>query len=287
MDAHKRRMHEAEQAKQQETIQRNIEVRVRAVTEKRENRFNDLHTQIHEAEETLMRDVEEKLRRKDIEDQMKAEALYDEWSRKVFDPVQTAIQRRIDETDYQELMTRKNGLFQEYLDTVRAKGGRIFRDVIIESDYDPLKVRKQTIKVRGPKEDPVKKDLEKLMRERTLDAASSRQSSSSTGRDSLNPQIWSRTEATPYYDRTEKEEARAKARALAESRGVHTTTSVHKSSVVLDHFAYPRTYDALQAELPRGKKTFGDWKPGRPAVNRQLPALRHVGPMTLDPLPDS
>lgn len=49
--------------------------------------------------------------------------------------------------DYQEMNAKRNHYYQQFLDATNRKGA-IFRDTIIESDYDPMEANREGIKIK-------------------------------------------------------------------------------------------------------------------------------------------
>jgi len=122
-------------------------------------------------------------------------------------------------------------------------------------------------------EDPVKRDLEKMMRERqggdalvqtrrppkyateVVDEAENIHAVDEVGRRTLDPKVWSKIEGTPYFDRSKMTE---KKRQSAASSGVR---KLYESRVPLDDYNVATGNEVVEAELPKGKRVFKDWKP--------------------------
>ena len=96
---------------------------------------------------------------------------FDEWNSEVYGAIQDQINARLDNVDASQINARRRREFQKFLDTTNAKGA-IFRDIIIESEYDPLEPNRNCIKVdTNGLRDPVKRVLDKHFEETsTLDA---------------------------------------------------------------------------------------------------------------------
>ena len=81
------------------------------------------------------------------------------------------------------------------------KEGGLFRDIIIESEYDPLLYAKQAVKYRSAHlRDPIKLDANKAMDElRSIPGAKLPSSTKRIESDRLHPTIWGdRLGSTPY-----------------------------------------------------------------------------------------
>ncbi len=80
-----------------------------------------------------------------IKDQ-KAKRLNSEWGTMVFDRMQARLQGQVDRRSPKSIIRRLDGQMNEYLHTTNTKIG-VFRDVIIESDYNPLKAHESSIRI--------------------------------------------------------------------------------------------------------------------------------------------
>jgi hypothetical protein len=124
-------------------------------------------------------------------ERIKVKNMYEKWSDDVFMPINRGIQEQLDALvsfylsslfrffrvlmasiatnenslqSFEEISRRRRNDFQEFLDTTNKKGA-IFRDIIIESEYDPLRANRQAIRIRVPKlNDPMKKAQLKRVR---------------------------------------------------------------------------------------------------------------------------
>jgi len=111
---------------------------------------------------------------KDNAEERQRQLLYRQWCEQVFDPIQVCnaikttcnvLQQQIASTlekeTPEELAKRKRKHFESFL---RAANGRaLFRDIIAESEYDPLAPLRETVtySLKGVS-DPVKKDLHRV-----------------------------------------------------------------------------------------------------------------------------
>ena len=73
---------------------------------------------------------------------------FDEWNLEVYGKIQGRVAEKLDNVTPKQLTRRRNQEFQKFLDTTNTKGA-IFRDIIIESEYDPLEPNRQCVKVRS------------------------------------------------------------------------------------------------------------------------------------------
>lgn len=74
----------------------------------------------------------------DVWRQRRKERLFQEWTESVFNVVQVHISETINSLSHLDVASRRREMFQAFLDESNRKKGGLFRDIIIESDYDPL-----------------------------------------------------------------------------------------------------------------------------------------------------
>merc|ERR1712167_321027 len=74
----------------------------------------------------------------DMNKQTKLKRQFDEWNSEVYGKIQDQINERLDSTTAAQINARRRREYQKFLDATNAKGA-IFRDIIIESEYDPMK----------------------------------------------------------------------------------------------------------------------------------------------------
>ncbi|MEW5298307.1 MAG: hypothetical protein WDW36_001447 [Sanguina aurantia] len=179
----------------------------------------------------------------------KVAELYDEWDKKVFGKIQERLQQRVRATSPAVLETRLKHQMDQYLHTSNTKLG-VFRDVIIEADYDPLSVHNNTIRIpTGDIRDPLKRDMLKPQHERTLMGLSSPADTQPLGKSTLDVRSWGGLHivATPHghcVDKTGNYIIRPLSATAALAR---------QSRIPMDHYTFPTGYEAVAAELPRGK----------------------------------
>ncbi|RHY56697.1 hypothetical protein DYB30_005487 [Aphanomyces astaci] len=126
--------------KDQEDIQKQIQVNIAdSLTKqrnKREANYVKLRRDIDEGK-SLAEELEERLSLKEETAKRQKQRLYDEWSEKVFNKINGPINDRVKAMDAKALNLHKQEAYQHFLDTANKKGC-LFRDIIIESEYDPL-----------------------------------------------------------------------------------------------------------------------------------------------------
>ncbi|KXZ46813.1 hypothetical protein GPECTOR_40g547 [Gonium pectorale] len=202
----------------------------------------------------------------------KKEALHAEWTSKVFDTIQGRLQAAVDSRDPRDIESRLKGQYDAYLHTTNTKVG-VFRDVIIEQDYNPLTAGQAAIRIpTGDIQDPLKRDMLKGERERQLMMSSGTLLASGSGRgglgssgrsasagpqgagpglgkETLDTRAWGElaVTATPYGHCNDGMGAYI-VRPLSGS-AVRTN-----SRVPMDHYDFPRGNEAAAAETTPGKR---------------------------------
>ncbi|EFJ48794.1 hypothetical protein VOLCADRAFT_90643 [Volvox carteri f. nagariensis] len=210
----------------------------------------------------------------------KKESLHQEWETKVFDTLQGRLQSALDERDPAAIESRLKTQYDQYLHTTNTKVG-VFRDVIIEQDYNPLTAAKAAIRIpTGDIRDPLKRDVLKREYEQRLmmsggSFGTGRRSSSSQprsasagsqvgggswlGKETLDTRRWGELAvgATPFGHCNDGMGAyvvrpNSSNPCFLDVFGICSVMCV--SRVVMDHYDYPRTNDAAAAEVPPGKR---------------------------------
>merc|ERR1719409_2523787 len=93
--------------------------------------------------------------------QTKLKRQFDEWNSEVYGKIQDQINERLDSTTAAQINARRRREYQKFLDTTNTKGA-IFRDIIIESEYDPLEPNRNCIKsLPGRLHDPISRVIDK------------------------------------------------------------------------------------------------------------------------------
>eukprot|EP01028_Stygiella_incarcerata_P010422 TRINITY_DN5395_c0_g1_i1.p1 TRINITY_DN5395_c0_g1~~TRINITY_DN5395_c0_g1_i1.p1 ORF type:complete len:298 (-),score=101.90 TRINITY_DN5395_c0_g1_i1:50-943(-) len=240
----------AREKKQKEEIERENVERMRHLKDRirrREEAFLSRMQKVEEGERTIVKDTEDFLMTREMKQQEKREKLFAEWNEKVFEPIQRQIDDKLEQTDFEALESQRRDLFEEFLEQTNTKGG-MFRDIIIESEYNPLKFREKSLRYGiHDKKDPTLKPISRIVyEERSQEGKLPARVLSTKTREVFDISKWDRIEATPYgrYNR------------MMDTSKAVPRKETHKSSVAFDHYSYPRGYDALKQEIPKGKKVF-------------------------------
>jgi len=180
------------------------------------------------------------------------QSLHREWCKDVYNPLQREIQGKLDARTTSSIEAGRARDFAEYIDCVNHKEG-VFRDIIIESDYDPLKNRKKYIKYNRAKYDaldPLHRDLTQNDNEAMLVRAIDPNATQihPKPRESLDLLLWDKLDCTPYarYANKETEVCHIKKVPGAKSR--------NHSDVELDHYVIPKDPALMKRQyFPGGK----------------------------------
>lgn len=174
---------------------------------------------------------------------------YEQWNNNVYGEIQRGIEREVDKAEYKHINLRKRETFQEFLDQTNKKPS-IFRDIIIESEYDPLELNRKSIKINtGRLIDPIKRLIQKHDEEADTLVSSGKKELGF--RKSLDTKMWAtgKIEDTPHG---------CFARMMREGRTQsERTIKLSRSKIDFDHYNIPIGKDALRGEFPGGKKVTG------------------------------
>lgn len=239
-----------------EAIQRGLEQRRRH----EDAQFSKIMTNLKEVHQ-LEQQVGSYVTMREMTDHRRKEQLFKLWSKTVFDPIQSQLQSELDKRPITSIEARRTAQLQEYLDATN-RGQGLFRDIVIERDYDPFKANRAVMRLKTShldRIDPVKRDLIKNMKEtkQIADLNPDMHIIEPRRRPVLDILLWDKLESTPHGRYAAMV---AKAAATAGNKPVVERPAA-KDSVVLDHFNIPREQSLVKAEFfPRGKKVNPDSK---------------------------
>eukprot|EP00891_Asterochloris_glomerata_P002187 jgi/Astpho2/2187/Aster-03178 len=222
-----------------ELTRKQLQATMQRLTKQRESDFVDMYDTLRHglySKEGIVEHVTEVLRQTERARHKKQAALYREWDAAVFQKIQDRIQACLRQRSIPEIEARLATLYQEYLDTVNAKQG-VFRDTVIEADYDPFQARQHYIRVpTGDITDPVKRDIEKTLRERRLLGIRQppRRPVSAEGKETLSTLLWNKLDSTPCGHHMDTRGAYVLKPMTA------ADAELRKSHVVFDHYNVAR-----------------------------------------------
>lgn len=160
--------------------------------------------------------------------------------------------------DQKQLNKRKNEDYKKFLNVTNRKPA-IFRDIIIESEYDPLEPNRRCFKAKTAMlEDPVKISEIKARKEASMLGTSTKGAliqKPVLGKDTLDVKLWAsgQIEATPYGTFAK----------MMSTTNSNSSSSPHEkrsktmqSHIHFDHFAFPKGRSAIDEEMPKGKRIY-------------------------------
>jgi hypothetical protein len=194
----------------------------------------------------------------DSHEQMKVrkqQQLYTEWDSDIFEHCQDQIARQVNARSIRKISNRHNDLMQRYLDVSNRKTFGVFRDIVIESEYDPMQGLDSTIKYDGRlRHDPMKRELHEQERQlpglREPPAGFEKRKTGTVPR--IPVQMWAHLEETPYV-------RMAKVVPRPDAKPYELVNRVQ-----VDQYSIPKGKEVLQRELPLGKRCFVEGAASRP-----------------------
>ena len=234
-------------ATQQEEIRKRTERQAYEARLRKEARFHEMWSALQEERNGFVAELKEYVAASDEAEYKRKCQLHREWEESVFLKIKAEIDAAIEDMPISERHKKRADLYKVYIDVTNKKP--VFRDIVIENEYDPLDALSVSVKYRPIKDDPVKRDVSKPQRERL--GVGEKPVEVPLGKYTLDPKIWSKLDATPYYDR------------LSAAGANKDTSAKFHSNVKLDHYKVDRSDSTLQSEFPRGKRTFPGYEPGK------------------------
>jgi hypothetical protein len=233
--------HAEEQARQANALAR------RQRAKKQDDKFRK-NTAIVEDTMKELDDIDKELRLYDETKRSKIRRQFEDWNTNVHGAIMTNIHKQIDAINPKDLAKTKCDDYGKFLDITNRKPA-IYRDIIIESEYDPLEPNRRCITAKTKKfRDPIKTDIQKYEEEASM-LPGGNKSRDLKFRETLNVESWAtgKVEATPHgvFAKMMSEKARS---------GPKSET-LTKSNVFFNDFKYPTGRAVVDAEMPRGKRT--------------------------------
>ncbi|KAG7380414.1 hypothetical protein PHYPSEUDO_007235 [Phytophthora pseudosyringae] len=235
-----------------ETIAENIQRQ----KSKKEGQYLKLQQEVEDGK-ILAKELHEKL---ELQQQSKARQfsrMHEEWTAEVYHKLNDPVLAKVQTMDGKQRSAEKAQAYQKFLDITNKKGG-LFRDIIIESEYNPLRDAK-FVSHRAQVDDPVKRVIRRREEEDAIARDGANMSNENGGDrpisnehhagrpDNLDVKLWSSGvfESTPYGY------FHKMMNSTASSEGSKT----YASHVKLDHYNVEKGPEVLRQELPKGKRT--------------------------------
>ena len=264
-----------------------IEKMLKDKSVKSDNRFKWLLTDLDKSKECLD-GVDKSLELFHETARNKKRHQFEDWNANVHGALQRKIASEIDSMDSKTLNKRKNDDYAKFLDITDRKSC-IFLDIIIESEYDPLEPNTHVVKTRtATLKDPTHVSAQKDAEENSMLGASNHDGTSlnktahgskAKCKDMLPVEQWAsgKIEGTPYG-------SFAKLMTETKEAGEKKLNGTQKSSVIFDHYNYPKDKASVELEMPRGKRIHPQTMYANPSrVFNQLPVdvqleIASIGP---------
>ena len=278
--AEKQSVREKEFQMRFEVARKEAERRMQERVLKREAAFEERFKQFAERNRTLVEDVDGAIKADAAWRQRKKERLYAEWNANVFQPMQDHINTQLAALPDRDIEEMRRAMFQKFLDESNRKANGLFRDIIIESDYDPLQdARASTLKYSkvSMAVDPTKNRATRELGDRMASGLlrlAPEDERRKLQRGDVPVEMWDRMHATPH------------GRYAGVAPGP-TKPKFNASSVAMDHFAVPNGDSGaalLKAEAGvRGKRVAVP--PARPGAGSVKDCLTTLPPLAAGPRP--
>lgn len=271
-----------------------------ASREKRERKFPVIMQNVEKAIGSLT-EVDKELRLYEEAKYNKTRRQFEEWNSNVHGEIMKKIHSNIESVPSKELNRKKNDDYNKFL-TVTNRKPCIFRDIIIESECefsfllatlcptlmewilidDPLEPNRRCIKAKTTKlKDPVKISEIKAQAEASM-LGGPPQKKQPLGKETLDVQLWAagQIEATPYGTFARMMNKKGD---QSEDKMVQEKNATLRSNIHFDHFTFPKGKEAIDAEMPKGKRIHPEMvysDPSRvfgnlpPDVEREIATIR-------------
>jgi hypothetical protein len=231
-----------------EVAKQAAERRQREKTEQREKDFEKRFLEFVELNQSLVKEVDGAVRADEAWRIRKRERLFNEWTLKVFQPMQDEINRKLASQSNEEIEQKRRYMFQCFLDESNRKTNGLFRDIIIDSDYDPITQAKQATMVYTRAkitEDPTKNRATREAGDSLVRGLLPPVADDQERRTFVSVEMWNRMEDTPYGRYSSQDDNPDKR---------PRKPNFLRSNVTFNHFDIATGVDAVKTEQQiRGK----------------------------------
>jgi len=173
--------------------------------------------------------------------------LYRNWNNDVFNRIQEQVEKEVNRRERDGVIqSRWRKAQEEYIKALEGKEKGLFRDTVIEDEYDPFEFTTQHIKYssKGLK-DPLKFSLLERQEEELLAGTPHTHAVKHDTR--LPVTLWSKLEASPYGHYAQMEASQNKsAQAIPQRR----------SLINMDHYNFETGPEVVNREFHKPKRTF-------------------------------
>ena len=204
--------------------------------EQDENRQLERLLQHIEKEQEFVDQLDEQLELQEQAKFRRQQELYKEWKEKVFAKIQGQIDSQLAQLRTEDISERRRALMEDYIRISNQKKFGLYRDIIIESEYDPQTAHKTLMKYTMRDEmDPLKQEI--------VAAELGKPKRKELGRATLSATMWDRLHSTPYgrFDRVITPD-------------ISNLDPSAVSRVPFEHYKIATDKQTLNREFPRGKR---------------------------------
>eukprot|EP00906_Rhabdomonas_costata_P005159 RCo007742 len=146
-----RKQKEQEFSRTMELARKDRQRRIEEQNERKEKDFEDRYQTLMRDHKGFVAEMGRTVQEIDQRAYRKKEALHHEWLRTVHAPLQHQIIASVESQDPAEALARRREAMDAFLTASRKKGGQLFRDIILEAEYDPLMFRDTNhLRVKAP-----------------------------------------------------------------------------------------------------------------------------------------
>lgn len=273
--ADRRQKMEEKNAADIEALKRNLKWRIADAHAERDAREAKRLKDIKDEQEGFVAQVDDFLENKAEQAHLASKELYAVWEREVYNRIEGQIAKRIGDRSNEEINSRLRHQMNNYVDAVQEK--TLFRDIIIESEYNPFEAKADLIKVDArPRsetvwdgiKDPLDEQIEKMME---IHQKKTKAEMPIKGREPGKPTLPLNEWATGVIEDTphgfanklfEKQLRNAKVDP-ATDKTLQQRRRRNKTTLTMQHYSYARGKEAVSAEYPKGKRCFPGWQPGQ------------------------
>jgi hypothetical protein len=194
-----------------------MEKRLIRAKQQEENAFEQLYHEVKHSGVAFLQKLDRYLENGRVASQQKFQSMSTRQNDGVFDRCQNQVEDQLVAMKDRDIAKKRNERYQNYLDQDRMKDG-LYLDIIMAEEYDPFDWHKEIIKYKYmPHLNPACKDLVKTETEQLMERfpngpiptttkARSKLFPSLGRGDMISTTLWTKMEATPYFDRSEAEQ---------------------------------------------------------------------------------
>lgn len=279
---------ELDKEKQEQRIQKTCKRHVEREREKLDEKHR-LLTGSYDTSRLLLDEVDRELSLFRKSRATKTRRQFEDWNTNVHGEITRRINEQIDATSPKKLHKQKLDDYEKFLEQINRKK-TVFRDIIIENEYDPLEVNRRTVKtITGRLKDATQIDKQKL------ESESGVKQKKGVGKDTLSVEIWAdgKIQATPFGRKVpgnvNDEDGSGSPSKSPNKPKNSPIQETHNSSVVFDDFEFPRGRAGrlqLAKEMPRGKATFAKKVYANPKLSWEMPPDSLLEVLKIGPVED-